>query len=314
MKKILNFLAMGALAFASSSLVGCSDDKDQIDDSMVTAEIGFSGVSADLFGGPTSYGTNLYYGDPFQITKGYIGQITPDTYIQFPINYAEQPWVDGKPWQYTFFNGGMALSNWHNMTEATYENQLSVYNPTSPSGGNFVVTFGNSSVTDPTKATLADYDGCGRIYITNSQGYGVSVLGDKTPVSGTAKYAFFNSVKVANTTYAYLTMKDGNAYAAGVNAENKGWFKVQFIAFDSNNPTAKPVGCVEAYLANFDESLESEAGFTGEIKDSWVEVDLTSLPETSILVVNFAGSDCSDYGLNTPCYCALDDFVVTVSK
>ena len=306
----MKFLALLAGVCVMPMLSSCSDKDDEpphYDDYEI---IGFTNVPSSLIGGPTAYGENLYYGAENQITKGYIAKIDDDVYAQFSVNYAEQPWTDGKPWQYTFFNGGIAVSNWHNMTIATYENQLSVYSQTSPSGGNFAVAFGNSLKTDPTNAVYSDYEGCGRIYITDSKGYGVAQEGDKNNVSGVAKFARFDSMQIANTTYTYLTMKDGNAYAPGVNADNKGWFKVQFIAFDSTDPKAKPTGYVEAYLANFDPALETQAGYCGNILDKWTSVDLSKLPECTVLVINFDGSDKGDYGLNTPSYCALDNIVV----
>lgn len=311
MKKTFKLLSFGFAALVAMSFTSCSDDKDEPADKYETVTIGFKNVSADLIGGPTSYGANLYFGDPAQITKGYIAKIYDDTYAQFPINYAEQQWVDGQPWQYTFYNGGLALSNWHDMTGDTFENQLSVYNTTSPSGGNFVVAFGASDNTDPSKATYKDYDGCGRVYITDSRGYGVASLGDKNRVNGDDEDAFFKSVMLTNTTYDYLTMKNGNAYASALNEENQGWFKVQFISFNDDEPNTRPSGCVEAYLANFNKDLAG--GWTG-ILDEWIEVDLSPLPEASILVVNFVGSDTGKWGLNTPKYCALDNFVITVEK
>lgn len=313
MKKYLRILALSFPVMAAFSLTSCSDDDDPMGpdgDQYVTVTIGFQNVSADLIGGPTSYGMNLY-SEPGQITKGYIAQVYGDTYAQFPINYALQEWTAGQPWEYTFYNGGIAVSNWHEMETATYENQLSVYDTSSPSGGNFVVAFGYASIDNPDNATLADYDECGRVYLTDAQGYGVTTEGQKSPVTGDAEDGYFRSIMMNNTTYVFKTIQDGNAYASALNDDNKGWFKVQFIAFDSNLPTAKPVGYTEAYLANFDPS--QAGGYTGII-DTWTKVDLSMLPEAEILVINFVGSDTGEWGLNTPAYCALDNFEISVEK
>ena len=313
MEKTIKFMAIGLSVFVALPFASCSkdDDNDSPKDKYETVTVGFKNVSADLIGGPTSYGSNLYYGAPDQITKGYIAPIAHSKYAQFSINYAEQQWQEGQPWQYTYYNGGLALSNWHEMTTATYENQLSVYNTTSPSGGNFVVAFGNSGISDPSKATLSDYDGCGKVYITDAQGYGLTTLGQKSPVTGEDEDAYFKSVMLTNTTYTFLTMKNGNDYASALNDENEGWFKVQFIAFDDNEPSSRPVGYVEAYLANFNRN--QAGGWTG-ILDEWIKVDLSSLPEASILAINFVGSDSGEWGLNTPNYCALDNFEITVEN
>lgn len=310
-------MLLGATVVFSGTFVSCSDDDDpdykKPGEDYQTVTIGFKNAEKSLFGGPTSYGANLYYGANDQVTTGYLTQIYGDTYAQFSINYGQTFDNAFNPvWGYSYYEGGLALSNWHDMTVASYENQLSVYDTTSPSGGNFVVANGYSSVTNPANATLADYAGCAKVYITDSQGYTVKNPGaENSAVSGNDKEAYFESVYINNTTYTYLTMLNGGPYASALNSSNKGWFKVQFIAFEDNDPTDKPVGYVEAYLANFDESLAG--GYEG-IVNEWIQVDLSSLPETSILVINFVGSDSGEYGLNTPGYCALDNFEISVEK
>lgn len=257
------------------------------------------------------YGSNLYYGASNQITTGYITQLFGVRYVQFPVNYGLTFDESYNPvWGYSFFQGGFAVSKYHNMTDASYENQLSVYDQTSPGGGNFIVAFGASKVTNPDSATLADYDECAHMYITDPKGYFVEDPG--TPgshVDGEESEAYIESVWINNTTYTYFAMKNGNDYASALNEENKGWFKVQFIAFDDDDLDSKPVGYTEAYLANFDE--KQAGGYMGII-DEWIEVDLSDLPYCSILVINFVGSDTNEWGLKTPTYCALDKFNFTV--
>ena len=329
MKKIFNYLTIGLAATLPLFSLSCSKDdepdRDKTpDNEMVYNEVAvyFRSVPANLIGGPTAYGANLYYGAENQITTGYFSQLNQDTYAQFSINYGDTYDANYNPvWGYSFLQGGLAISNWHNMTDASYSNQLSVYHPLSSSGGNFIVAFGYATdanykpITNPNATTLSDYDGCGRVYITDAKGYTVANPGlVNSRVAGEEEKAFFKSVSLMNTTYVYKTMKDGNEFSSPLNEENKGWLKVQFISFDDNEPSTKPSGYVEAYLANFDPVLEKAAGYCGKIIDDWMPVDLSSLPETSILVINFVGSDSSDYGLNTPTYCALDNFVIAVEK
>ena len=300
-------------AFLAPCFVSC--DKDEPDyegpyesDKYFTKTVGFKNALSSLFGA-SAYGENLYNGD---VSKGYIVQIYDDTYAQFPVNYGYNYDADfNLSWCYTLYNGGFALSNYHDMEGDTYLNQLSVYDTTSPSGGNFIVANGSSMVSDPTKAVFSDYNGCAKVYVTDATGYGVKNVGDEADVSGDDKEAFFASVFINNTTYTYLSMLNGSAYSSALNSENKGWMKVQFIAFDEAEPNEKPLNYVEAYLANFDKDL---AGGWQGILDEWIEVDLSSLKECSILVINFVGSDRGEYGMNTPAYCALDNFVIAVEK
>lgn len=315
MKKNI-YLSAFACAALAATLVSCSknDEPDNKKD-LTTTTIGFQNVSADLIGGPSSYGENLYYGAEYQITKGYIAPLANGKYAQFSINYGQTFDASfNSVWGYSFYEGGIALSNHHDMTEASYTNQLSVYNSSSPSGGNFAVAFGssNSAKENPMLNKYSDYSGCGHVYITDANGYGVSNPGaENSRVSGEGEDAWFDSVYINNTTYTFLTMRDGGPYASALNSENKGWFKVQFIAFDDDDPNETPLGYTEAYLANFDPAQAD--GYIGII-DTWTKVDLSSLPECEILVINFIGSDSGEYGLNTPGYCALDKFEISVEK
>ena len=310
MKKELKFSAVVLFSTLMTPFISCdkNDDYNGPDEDAVTTIIGFRNAPSNLFGSST-YGENLYDGN---ITKGYLVKIHDEEYAQFSVNYGYNYDADfNLSWCYTLYNGGFALSKYHDMTGDTYNNQLSVYNPSSPSGGNFVVANGSSLVADPKNAKYSDYDGCAKVYITNAQGYGVGTLGQERPVDGEDEDAWFRSVWITNTTYTYLTMKNGNAYSAPLNEENEGWFKVQFIAFEDNDPDNTPLGYTEAYLANFKKGQAD--GYTGIIEE-WIKVDLSMLPECSILVVNFAGSDSSEWGLNTPAYCALDNFEISVEK
>lgn len=312
MKNYIKFSTLALSFIVAANLFSCSNDKDdEPKEKYHTTTIDFSKVPAYLRGGPTTYGANLYYGAQDQITTGYLAQIYGGKYAQFSINYGQTFDADfNSVMGYSFYNGGLAVSSWHDMTDDTYMNQLSVYNTKSPGGGNFVVANGSSTVTNPEMATLSDYDGCAKVYITNAEGYYVANPGAPgSTVTGDEEDAYFESVMINNTTYPYMVMKNGNAYSSALNAKNKGWFKVQFIAFDDNKPSSKPLGYKEAYLANFDSSLNE--GKTGIISD-WTKVDLSKLPEASVLVINFVGSDMGEYGLNTPAYCALDHFVITV--
>lgn len=279
--------------------------------SSTNALIDFDNVPSSVMASD-QYGNNLYSAtaNGKQVTTGYITQIgQTGTYIQFPINYLEQEWVSGQPWEYEFWNGGFAISNFHNLTQGDYQNQCSVYWPNGGhSGKNFAVAFGYSDSYNDSQAT---YDKCAKIYLTDATGY--RVVTTNTPVKGTPKYGKFNSVWVCNTTYTYLVMKDGNSFTQGSLSAQKGWFKVVFVALDA---TGKPTGKeVEYYLANFDSSKDAESGLTNKIRTGWNQVDLSGLGDSVCTVaINFEGSDSSAYGLNTPAYVAIDDIDVTVNE
>lgn len=313
MKKFYHFSFLSLSVVTCLNFAACSDHDDEPDDKVIVESkvIGFQNAASVM--ASDAYGSNLYYGAEHQIKFGYIANIYGDTYAQFPVNYGYTYDADfNMVWGYSLYLGGFAVSKYHDMENGTYENQLSVYNESSPSGGNFIVAFGASTISDPSSATLQDYAECAHVYITNINGYNPTQPGKPDSyVYGDDEDAFFRSVWINNTTYDFLTMKNGNPYASALNEENKGWFKVQFIAFDDDKKNAKPVGCIEAYLANFDKNQAD--GYIGII-DEWIKVDLSPLPECSILVINFVGSDTGEFGLNTPKYCALDNFEISVRK
>lgn len=323
MKKNLKFLAMAVVAMAAAVFTGCSSDDDFLAPyeesaiqtraiSSTNALINFDNVPSSVMASD-QYGNNLYSAtaNGKQVTTGYITQIgQTGTYIQFPINYTPQEWEPEQPWRYEYWNGGFAISNFHNMTQGDYQNQCSVYwSNGGHSGKNFAVAFGYSDSYNDSQTT---YDKCAKIYLTDADGYRVDQSEPKSPVTGVAKYGKFNSVWVCNTTYAYLVMKDGNSFTQGSLQKQNGWFKVVFVALDAKGqPTGKKV---EYYLANFDSSKNTESGLTNQIRMGWNQVDLSGLGDSVCTVaINFEGSDSSTYGLNTPAYVAIDDIDVTVN-
>lgn len=312
-----NYLKLGTsciLATFAFSLAGCSDKEDEPKSNYVyyQSDLWKEFSLNHILVPENSYGPRLYNGTDWQITEGpRLNLYDNKVYAQFPVNYGETyNNYNQQVWAYSFYLGGMALSKYFDMEDDSYYNQLSVYDTTSPSGGIFMVSNGSSEITDPSNATLSDYAKCGHIYITDLNGYAITEYGKPNSYTyGVERKAFLESVWINNTTYTYLTMKNGNEFASALNKENQGWFKVQFITFDHNDPNSKPTGWKEFYLANFDEN--NADGWTG-IVDKWVNIDLSSLPECSIIIVNFVGSDMGLYGLNTPAYCAMDNFIFKI--
>ena len=325
MKKNLNFLMGAVLLMATVLFASCNAEDDflvsPVDSTgavtrSVTTDpyvIDFANVPA-AYTASDKYGANLYTGGAGQITEGYKVQLgNSGTYVQFPVNYLEQEWgEEPRPWQYDYWNGGLAVSDYTDITDGTYLNQCSVYNGGIAGVDNdkFVVAYGYSDFyNDP----LSTYDKCAKIYLTDATGY--TVVEEGTPVEGTVKTGTFNSVYVCNTTYSQIVMRDGNSFTTGGKSleEEEGWFKVEFIGFASSDTSVAPTGKVTYYLANFDKSKEEESGLHGEIRTGWNQVDLTDLGTgVHMVVVNFVGSDKSDYGLNTPAYCALDNLSISL--
>lgn len=128
---------------------------------------------------------------------------------------------------------------------------------------------------------------------------------------------YITSMRVTNTTYTALSMKFGDAYAKkfgdstnsqgtvdGTNGED--FYKLRIISLSSNNDT---VGYTEVYLADY-RFADSTQDF---ILDEWTTVNLIGL-NAAVLnprYVHFelTSSDTSAWGMNTPAYFAMDNFV-----
>jgi hypothetical protein len=114
------------------------------------------------------------------------------------------------------------------------------------------------------------------------------------------------SLMVANTTYAALSMLEGDAFTRpfGTPADNPDWFKLTIFGL---NRAGLITGFVEHYLADF---RPSEAA-SDAVQSGWVEVDLTGLgANVSALGFALVSTDQGDFGINTPTYAAIDRLVV----
>ena len=97
------------------------------------------------------------------------------------------------------------------------------------------------------------------------------------------------SAYFTNATYAYLSMRDGDAYAKQFGADD--WFKVIVTGWNASAET----GRVEVYLAK-----------DGAILKDWQKADLSGLGIVDKLSFSFASTDNGQWGMNTPAYFCMD--------
>ena len=113
----------------------------------------------------------------------------------------------------------------------------------------------------------------------------------------------FEGMYVSNTTYAYFSMKNGDAFAkkfGGDTGDDPDFFKLRIYAMvdgviDSTN-------FVDFYLADFrfdNDSLDY-------IVDDWRYVDLSPLGYVDGLSFELSSSDIGTWGMNTPAFFAVD--------
>jgi Domain of unknown function (DUF4465)/PEP-CTERM motif len=116
------------------------------------------------------------------------------------------------------------------------------------------------------------------------------------------------SVSITNTTYAALSMKNGDSFAkkfGGGTGNDPDFFLLTIQGRDSSDSIT---GTVPFYLADYrftDNTLDY-------IVSTWQSVDLSTLPGTTkSLTFDLTSSDNGEFGMNTPSYFALDSLLVT---
>jgi hypothetical protein len=141
----------------------------------------------------------------------------------------------------------------------------------------------------------------------NSATYGVNYGGNID--FGSLKT--ISSIAITNTTYAYLSMRDGDAFgkkfgsplnAAGLPDGTNGedWFKLTISGYDNDS---LPTGTIDFYLADF-RFADSTQDY---ILNTWQTVDLTALGTIRYLNFSMSSTDNSGGYMNTPAYFALDN-------
>jgi hypothetical protein len=176
--------------------------------------------------------------------------------------------------QYSDWNfwEGFAYSNMTNTTTAGYTNQFSAITGKGVNGSaNYAVAF-TSAWFQPAQT----YNGVA------SGNYAQTVAG------------FY----ATNTTYAYLSMLNGDSFAKAFAAGD--WFLLTVYGLDANYE--KSGSSVGFYLADFRPGTGN-----GYILKDWTWVDLTGLGPVYGLEFELTSSDTGSYGMNTPAYFAMDD-------
>lgn len=156
----------------------------------------------------------------------------------------------------------------------------------------------NSWTNDTSSFTGGGVGGAGNFAVANFQSY------DPPPLIGLPVGLRPVSVKLVNTTYTALTMRDGdpNNFSAGVYGPGD-FLSVTFTGNSLADGTGITTGSATFFLADF------RAG-ASLIVDEWTGFSLTALGEARSVLISFASSDVGAYGINTPTYVALDDFTL----
>lgn len=138
----------------------------------------------------------------------------------------------------------------------------------------------------------------------SSNTYAVSYGKSGIKLKGNAAGKIVNGFYVTNTTYAYLSMKDGDAFAkkfGGNNGSDPDFFYLTVKGYLNG---AEVSDSVNFYLADFRFSDNAQ----DYILDQWAWVNLTTLGNVDSLSFRLTSSDVGQFGMNTPAYFAIDNF------
>jgi hypothetical protein len=107
------------------------------------------------------------------------------------------------------------------------------------------------------------------------------------------------SITITNSTYAALSMKNGDGFAKKFTGKDKDFFKVWIKGYN----TGKVKDSMEVYLANF-QYADSSQNF---IQKEWKTVDISKFKGVDSLNFQLESSDNGQWGINTPGYFVIDD-------
>lgn len=108
---------------------------------------------------------------------------------------------------------------------------------------------------------------------------------------------------VTNSTYAYLSMRDGDAFAkkfGGETGTDPDFFRLTIKKFFGG---VLEDDSLTVFLADYRSSDPSK----DYILDEWKYISLTNLGEIDSLQLSLASSDNGIFGMNTPAYMAIDE-------
>lgn len=151
--------------------------------------------------------------------------------------------------------------------------------------------FTYSNTTDTTTpGFLNQYSAITGSGVNGSANYGVSFVSPLSRLDFTSETAV-SGAYFTNTTYAYLSMLNGDSFAKQFEAGD--FFTLTITGLDTSN---SETGSVDVSLANGTDLL-----------DEWLWTDLSTLGSVAALEFSLNSSDVGAFGMNTPAYFAIDD-------
>lgn len=199
----------------------------------------------------------------------------------------------------TFWNGS-DLSGGFTSGNAFFSN---TYDTNYYSWGGFSYSSKTDTVTTGWANMYSAIAGSGNMSATYAVAY-VSAYTGATSIklSNGSEGKLVEGFYVNNSTYAYLSMRDGDAYAkkfGGATGNDSDWFMLTVTGYLQGNMT----DTVNFFLADFRSADNSQ----DYILKDWTMVNLMKLGNVDSLSFALSSSDNGIYGMNTPAYFCMDN-------
>lgn len=170
---------------------------------------------------------------------------------------------------------------------------------------------GGFTYSNQTDVTTPGYTNLSAITGTGQQGdtYLIAKSDEFTPATVSFKdNAEYNvqGTYVTNSTYAYLSMAQGDEYAkkfGGDDGTDPDWFLLTATGLDSKGEATSEVS---TYLADY-RSMDASQG---SLLNRWKWFDLSPLGKVAAVKFSLTSSDNGEYGMNTPGYFCMDALTI----
>lgn len=183
----------------------------------------------------------------------------------------------------SFFSSNVSTA--FTSANATFEHNCSIFGGTCFWNG-----FSYSNTSDTTTPGFTNqYSAITGGGVNGSSNFGVG-FSDSARVSF-SEATLVDGAYFTNTTYAFISMRDGDGFAKQFAAGD--FFTLTVNGLDDTNTITH--------------SVDVELAVGTNLLDSWLWTDLSSLGNVFALEFSFASSDVGAFGINTPTYFAIDD-------
>lgn len=139
-----------------------------------------------------------------------------------------------------------------------------------------------------------------------SSTYAIAYAGSPVVIRRESGTAGFATIDVTNTTYAGLSMRDGDAFAKKFGGESGDDPDFLLLTIDGLDADGNSIGEVEVYLADY-RFDNNDMDF---ILDDWSTIDVSSIGSAERLSMRLSSSDADEFGMTTPAYFAIDNVLL----